>query len=114
MIDRAIFDWQVYAVEGSAMAEMAQKLVDHNGVAEVVEVINERLENITLPDRVDLIISEWMGTALLVSSVVCTALASRRERYCTELDSSVWSIVLVDICYGHCHEPTLVVLYHYL
>ena len=48
------------------MAEQATKLVEHNGLSEVVKVMQSRAEELKLPDKVDLIVSEWMGTLLLV------------------------------------------------
>ena len=32
-----------------------------NGLSDVVEVIEGRVENLELPEKVDVIISEWMG-----------------------------------------------------
>ena len=48
------------------MAEQATKLVEHNGLSDVVKVMQSRAEELKLPDKVDLIVSEWMGTLLLV------------------------------------------------
>lgn len=58
---------QVYAVEMSDMADQARAIVHQNGYEEVIEVIHSKMEEVKLPEHVDLIISEWMGTFLLVS-----------------------------------------------
>ena len=49
------------------MAEHARAVVHSNGLSEQIEVIQSKAEQLSLPEKVDLIISEWMGTLLLVS-----------------------------------------------
>lgn len=58
---------QVYAVEACQMARHAAAVVQRNGLCERIEVIQSKAEELDLPEKVDLIISEWMGTLLLVS-----------------------------------------------
>ena len=41
-------------------------MVECNGFSEHVEVIQCKGEDLDIPEKVDLIISEWMGTLLLV------------------------------------------------
>lgn len=57
------------------MAEHARELVKANELQNVIEVIEGSMEDITLPEKVDVIISEWMGYFLLresmLDSVVC-------------------------------------------
>lgn len=57
---------KVYAVEASDIANKARALVEHNGLDKVVEVFEGQIETLDLPEKVDIIISEWMGTLLLV------------------------------------------------
>lgn len=57
---------QVYAVEASSMAQHTEELVRQNGCEGVVRVFQERAENLTLPGKVDVLVSEWMGNCLLV------------------------------------------------
>ena len=57
---------QVYAVEASDMANHVSQLVDLNGLGGQVEVLQIKAEEVELEENVDLIISEWMGTLLLV------------------------------------------------
>ena len=52
---------RVYAVERTTVAVLAQELAVANGVAEVVEVIQGDITGIELPERVDVIVSEWLG-----------------------------------------------------
>ena len=48
------------------MANHAAQLVAHNELGGQVEVLQSRAEEVELTEKVDLIISEWMGTLLLV------------------------------------------------
>ena len=56
---------RVYAVEASGMAAKAEKLAQGNGLAGVVKVINQKVEEVTLDERVDVLISEPLGIALV-------------------------------------------------
>ena len=56
---------KVYAVEASGMAAKAEKLVESNGLSDVITVINQRVEDVTLDERVDVLISEPLGIALV-------------------------------------------------
>lgn len=68
---------KVYAVEATAMAQNARKLVEHNKFANVIEVIMGTVESISLPEKVDIIISEWMGYFLLRESMLDSVLLAR-------------------------------------
>ena len=52
------------------MAEQATQLVEHNDLSDVVKVMHCRAEELEIPDKVDLIVSEWMGTLLLVCNIL--------------------------------------------
>ena len=52
---------RVYAVEETSIAVLAQDLVAANGVAEIVHVIHGDVVDIDLPERVDVVVSEWLG-----------------------------------------------------
>ncbi|KAF8046570.1 hypothetical protein N665_3609s0002 [Sinapis alba] len=58
-----------YAVEATTMADHARALVKANGLEHIVEVIQASVEDISLPEKVDVIISEWMGYFLLRESM---------------------------------------------
>lgn len=49
------------------MAEYTRQLVKQNGFEDVVTVLQGRAEEIQLPEKVDVLVSEWMGNCLLVS-----------------------------------------------
>jgi protein arginine N-methyltransferase 1 len=52
---------RVYAVERTDIAAVARKIIERNGFADTITVIQSNLEDIVLPGRVDVIMSEWMG-----------------------------------------------------
>jgi type I protein arginine methyltransferase len=84
---------KVIAVDGSKkIADRAREIVKLNGVENVVEVVNRKVEEITIeelrgffpPERqegreayVDIIISEWMGYMLLYESMLDSVLYAR-------------------------------------
>ncbi|XP_051113740.1 protein arginine N-methyltransferase PRMT10 [Andrographis paniculata] len=68
---------KVYAVEATKMADHARELVKANRVQDVVEVIEGSMEDITLPEQVDVIISEWMGYFLLRESMFDSVICAR-------------------------------------
>ncbi|MBV9927257.1 MAG: 50S ribosomal protein L11 methyltransferase [Acidobacteria bacterium] len=53
---------RVYAVERGPMAHVMRRIVAANGEAERVRVIEEDMQNVSLPEKVDCIVSEWLGT----------------------------------------------------
>ncbi|KAK7354294.1 hypothetical protein VNO80_19753 [Phaseolus coccineus] len=68
---------KVYAVEATKMSEHARALVKANNLQNVVEVIEGSMEDITLPEKVDVIISEWMGYFLLRESMFDSVIHAR-------------------------------------
>jgi SAM-dependent methyltransferase len=52
---------RVYAVERTSAAVLAQELAAANGVADIVQVIHGDVTDVELPERVDVIVSEWLG-----------------------------------------------------
>ena len=61
---------KVYAVEASQSAEIARLLIQANGYSDRIEVIQAKLEDVQLPEKVDIIISEPIGF-LLGKMIVC-------------------------------------------
>ncbi|KAL7587334.1 protein arginine N-methyltransferase PRMT10 [Lactuca sativa] len=68
---------KVYAVEATKMAVHARELVKSNHLQDVIEVIEGSIEDITLPEKVDVIISEWMGYFLLRESMFDSVICAR-------------------------------------
>jgi precorrin-6B methylase 2 len=52
---------KVYAVERTKIALVARRMVERNGFADRIEIIEADLEDIRLPEKVDVLVSEWMG-----------------------------------------------------
>ena len=52
---------RVYAVEETSIAVLAQDLAAANGFAETVRVIQGNVADIEPPERVDVVVSEWLG-----------------------------------------------------
>lgn len=51
---------KVYAVDASAVAYKAISNIKENGLGDVIQVIKGKIEDIQLPEKVDVIVSEWM------------------------------------------------------
>jgi SAM-dependent methyltransferase len=71
---------KVYAVECTSISAFARELVAANGYQDVIEVISGRMEEVQLPERVDVIVSEWMG-CLGVDENILPAVIRARDRY---------------------------------
>merc|ERR1711910_149576 len=68
----------VYGVDMSGIVEQATKIVANNGLADTVTIIRGKIEEIQLPvEKVDVIISEWMGYCLFYESMLDTVLFAR-------------------------------------
>jgi len=70
----------VFAIDASDIAEKAKKIVAQNHMEDIITVIHGKIEDVTLPDditHVDIIISEWMGYALLYESMLDSVLVAR-------------------------------------
>uniref|UniRef100_A0A7E4VFV5 type I protein arginine methyltransferase n=1 Tax=Panagrellus redivivus TaxID=6233 RepID=A0A7E4VFV5_PANRE len=72
---------RVFAVEYSSMAKQSMQIIKDNKLDHIVTVLHSKMEDITeLPDgieKVDVIISEWMGYALLYESMLNTVIYAR-------------------------------------
>ncbi|XP_060949934.1 protein arginine N-methyltransferase 6 [Limanda limanda] len=68
---------KVYAVEACSIAEQAARIIRQNNLQDRVEVIRGTLETAELPEQVDVIVSEWMGYALLHESMLNSVLFAR-------------------------------------
>ncbi|KAK7264636.1 hypothetical protein RJT34_32245 [Clitoria ternatea] len=73
----------VYAVEASEMAEYARRLIAGNPVlAQRITVIKGKVEDVELPEKADILISEPMGT-LLVNERMLESYVIARDRFLT-------------------------------
>ena len=68
---------RVYAVERTSIAVVAQELAAANGVAETVRVIHGDVLDVELPERVDVIVSEWLGGFGIDEGMLAPVIAAR-------------------------------------
>ena len=67
---------RVYAVERTTVAVLAQELAAANGVAETVGIHGDIMD-IELPERVDVIVSEWLGGFGIDEGMLVPVIAAR-------------------------------------
>ncbi|MGZ4257439.1 MAG: 50S ribosomal protein L11 methyltransferase [Gaiellaceae bacterium] len=68
---------RVYAVERTTVAVLAQALAAENGVGEIVQVIHGDVMDAELPERVDVIVSEWLGGFGIDEGMLVPVIAAR-------------------------------------
>jgi type I protein arginine methyltransferase len=71
---------RVYAVERTAIARLARRLVKRNGFDDRIVVIRGDVEHVNLPENVDVIVSEWLG-AFGVDENMLAPLVVARDRW---------------------------------
>ena len=68
----------VYAIDNSSIIEQAKQIAQDNGLGDRITFIRGQVEQVTLPvDKVDVIISEWMGYFLFYEAMLDTVLFAR-------------------------------------
>eukprot|EP00891_Asterochloris_glomerata_P003725 jgi/Astpho2/3725/fgenesh1_pm.00060_%23_13_t len=68
----------VYGIDASSIADQAQQIVKENGFEDKITIIKGKVEEVELPvQKVDVIISEWMGYFLFYESMLDTVLMAR-------------------------------------
>eukprot|EP00457_Paulinella_chromatophora_P007620 gb/GEZN01007644.1/.p1 GENE.gb/GEZN01007644.1/~~gb/GEZN01007644.1/.p1 ORF type:complete len:476 (-),score=67.87 gb/GEZN01007644.1/:92-1498(-) len=70
---------KVYAVEASAVSERARILLAANGLSSKITVLRGKAEELDLPEKVDIIVSEPMGILLLHERMIESFLAARQK-----------------------------------
>jgi SAM-dependent methyltransferase len=68
---------RVYAVERTPAAVLAQELAAANGAAEIIQVIHGDITDVELPERVDVIVSEWLGGFGIDEGMLVPVIAAR-------------------------------------
>jgi len=70
----------IYAVDSSDIIIQARQIVKDNNFEDKITCIQGKMEDITLPcEKVDIIISEWMGYFLLYETMLPTVLKARDQ-----------------------------------
>jgi len=68
----------VYGIEFADIANYADKVIEVNKLSDKITIIKSKVEEAVLPvNKVDIIISEWMGYFLLYESMLDTVLFAR-------------------------------------
>jgi SAM-dependent methyltransferase len=70
---------RVYAVDHSGILEAAKELATINGLDDRITFLRGRVETIELPEKVDLIISEWMGFFALAECMFASVVDARER-----------------------------------
>lgn len=72
---------KVYSVEASRISLIARDIVKQNNFQNVIEIFSCRIEDLILPnsEKVDVIISEWMGFYLLHESMLDSVILARNK-----------------------------------
>ena len=69
---------RVIAVDAADIVHKAREIISANGLSGVISVLHGKMEEVVLPvDKVDIIISEWMGYFLLFESMLPSVLYAR-------------------------------------
>ncbi|XP_042447078.1 probable protein arginine N-methyltransferase 6 isoform X1 [Zingiber officinale] len=68
---------RVYAVEASEIAIQAEIVMRDNNLSDKVIILHGRVEDIEIEEKVDVIISEWMGYILLYESMLTSVIFAR-------------------------------------
>ena len=68
---------RVYAVEASPLATVLEEIVKANKADDVIKVIPKKVEEVELDEKVDIMVSEWMGFYLLHESMLNSVVIAR-------------------------------------
>ncbi|XP_060597643.1 protein arginine N-methyltransferase 6-like [Ruditapes philippinarum] len=68
---------KVYAIEASDIAKQTQAIVDENKMTDRIEVVHNTVEKVIFPEKLDVIVSEWMGYCLFYESMLPCVLQCR-------------------------------------
>lgn len=68
----------MYGIEKASIYMHSRNIIEENGLSDRITIINGLVEEIELPvDKVDIIISEWMGYFLLYESMFDSVIYAR-------------------------------------
>jgi len=69
---------RVIAVDNSAIIDKARENIFNNGFSDKITCLRGKIEEVTLPvDKVDIIVSEWMGYCLLYEAMLDSVIWAR-------------------------------------
>lgn len=70
---------KVHAVEASNMAKLSKDIIKDNNLSEVIEVHQCLVQDLDLPENVDVIVSEWMGFFLFHEGMLSAVIEARNK-----------------------------------
>lgn len=69
---------KVYGIECSSISDYSEKIIKANHLDNIITIFKGKVEEVELPvDKVDIIISEWMGYCLFYESMLNTVIFAR-------------------------------------
>jgi SAM-dependent methyltransferase len=68
---------RVFAVEKTSIAHLARRIVEKNGFADRIQIIQGDIETVRLPEKVDVIVSEWLGSYGVDENMLAPLLIAR-------------------------------------
>jgi len=91
----------VYGVDCSDIVDKAKEIIRENGLQDAITIIKGKAEEVVLPvEKVDIIISEWMGYFLFYESMLDTVLYARDKWLAPEglifPDKAVLNLVAIE------------------
>lgn len=87
-------------MDNSGIIELAKMIVKANGMEDKIILLRGKMEEIELPvEKVDIIVSEWMGYFLFYESMLNTVIFAR-DKYLVGLSSSSYYL-LINCTYHH-------------
>ena len=88
---------KVYAVENSSIVEKMREIVKDNNFQDKIVILQGKIEELTLPEKVDVIISEWMGYCLLYESMLNSVILAR-DKFMKETGTMFPSSATMRVC----------------
>ncbi|KAK7886154.1 hypothetical protein WMY93_025775 [Mugilogobius chulae] len=86
----------VYGIECSSISEYSEKIIKSNHLHNVITIFKGKVEEVELPvDKVDIIISEWMGYCLFYESMLNTVIFARDKW----LEVDIYTVKLEDLSF---------------
>ena len=61
---------KVYSVEPTSVINLAKRIAKNNNLESRIEFINSRIEEAVIPEKVDCIVSEWLGSFAVQENMI--------------------------------------------
>ena len=71
---------KVVAVDRARISKVSEKIFHDNGFDKIIQVINQDIENTTINEKFDLLVSEWMGVHVFQENML-PAFIKTRDNY---------------------------------